>query len=143
MAVRLEHANLCVRDLEGMMRFLQTAFPEFQVRGEGRNQNGTRWVHLGTKETYIALNQANAEPEKRWRPYQGLPGVNHLGYEVDDIEALRDRLQSAGYKDSTPPNAHPHRKRLYFYDPEGNDWEFVQYLSQDPAERHDYELPDR
>ena len=69
MAVRLEHANLCVRDIEGMIRFLQTAFPEFQVRGEGRNQNGTRWVHVGTKETYIALNQANAEPEKRWRPY--------------------------------------------------------------------------
>ena len=77
------------------------------------------------------------------RPYQGLPGVNHLGYEVDDVEALRERLQSAGYKDSTPTNAHPHRKRLYFYDPEGNDWEFVQYLSPDPAERHDYELSDR
>ena len=143
MAVRLEHANLTVRDIDGMIRFLQTAFPEFQVRGEGRNQNGTRWVHIGAKETYIALNQANAEPEKRWRPYQGLPGVNHLGYEVDDVEALRDRLQAAGYKDSTPPNAHPHRKRLYFYDPEGNDWEFVQYLSPDPAERHDYALSDR
>ncbi len=35
MAVRLEHANLTVRDIEGMIRFLRTAFPEFQVRGEG------------------------------------------------------------------------------------------------------------
>ncbi|MEX0676958.1 MAG: VOC family protein [Pirellulales bacterium] len=143
MAVRLEHANLCVGDIEGMIRFLQTAFPEFQVRGEGKSQDGTRWVHIGTNETYIALNQADAKPEKRWTPYRGLPGVNHLAYEVDDAEALRDRLKSAGYKDSTVPNAHPHRKRVYFYDPEGNDWEFVQYLSQDPAERHDYELPDR
>ena len=125
------------------MRFLQTAFPEFQVRAEGRNQNGTRWVHIGTKETYIALNQANAEPEKRWRPYHGLPGVNHLAYEVDDVEALRQRMKAAGYRDSTVPNAHPHRKRVYFYDPEGNDWEFVQYFSLDPAERHDYELSDR
>lgn len=33
MAVRLEHANLTVRDIEGMIRFLQTAFPEFRVRG--------------------------------------------------------------------------------------------------------------
>jgi hypothetical protein len=31
---------------------------------------------------------------------------------------------------------------VYFYDPEGNDWEFVQYFSQNPAERNDYELPD-
>jgi hypothetical protein len=52
-------------------------------------------------------------------------------------------MLAAGYRDSTPPNAHPHRRRLYFYDPEGNDWEFVQYLSQDPAERNDYRLPDR
>ncbi len=67
----------------------------------------------------------------------------HLAYEVDDVEALCERMKSAGYRDSTPPNAHPYRKRRYFYDPEGNDWEFVQYLSQDPAERNDYQLPDR
>ncbi len=143
MAVRLEHANLTVRDIEGMIRFLQTAFPEFRVRGEGKSRDGSRWVHIGTNETYIALSPANAEAEKRWTPYRGLPGVNHLGYEVDDAEALRDRLKSAGYRDSTVPNAHPHRKRVYFYDPEGNDWEFVQYLSQDPAKRHDYKLSDR
>ncbi len=143
MAVRLEHANLTVRDIEGMIRFLQTAFPEFRVRSEGRSSDGSRWVHIGTNETYIALSPARVESEKRWTPYRGLPGVNHLGYEVDDVDALRDRLNSAGYKDSTVPNAHPHRRRVYFYDPEGNDWEFVQYLSQDPTERHDYKLPDR
>ena len=142
MAVRLEHANLSVRDIEGMIRFLQTAFPEFQVRGEGISNDGSRWVHIGTHETYIALSPANAEPEIRWTPYQGLPGVNHLAYEVDDVDGLRDRMKSAGYRDSTPPNKHPHRKRRYFYDAEGNDWEFVQYFSQDPAERHDYELSD-
>ena len=143
MTVRLEHANIAVRDIEGMIRFLQTAFPEFRVRGEGISNDGSRWVHIGTNETYIALGQCLAEPEKRWTPYRGLPGVNHLAYEVDDAEALRGRLKAAGYKDSTPPNAHPHRKRVYFYDSEGNDWEFVQYLSEDPAERHDYKLPDR
>ena len=72
-----------------------------------------------------------------------LLGLNFCGAQVDDVEALRHRMQSAGYRESTPPNAHPHRKRLYFYDPEGNDWEFIQYLSQDPAERNDYKLPDR
>ncbi len=142
MTVRLEHANFCVRDIEAMICFLQTAFPEFRVRGEGISQDGTRWLHIGTDETYIALGQAYAEPEQRWTPYQGRPGVNHLAYEVDDVVALRQRLLSGGYRDSTPPNAHPHRKRVYFYDLEGNDWEFVQYLSQDPAQRHDYELPD-
>src|SRR5215469_13795179 len=111
MAVRLEHANLTVRDVEETIRFLQTAFPEFRVRGEGKGQDGSRWVHIGTDGTYIALSPAKAEPEKHWMPYRGLPGVNHLAYEVDDVEALCERMKSAGYKDSTPPNAHPHRKR--------------------------------
>ena len=142
MKVRLEHANLSVRDVEAMIRFLMTAFPEFRIRGEGTNRNGIRWVHVGTNDTYIVLNQAKADSARHWIPYSGEPGVNHLAYEVDDVESLRLRLKAAGYRDSTVPNAHPHRKRVYFYDPDGNDWEFVQYLSQDPAKRNDYELPD-
>ncbi len=142
MRVRLEHANMIVRDIDGMIRFLQTAFPGFRVRGEGSSANGTRWVHLGTDETYLALNEATAESKRPWVPYAGEPGVNHLGYEVDDVDTVHSRLAAAGYRESTVPNAHPHRKRVYFYDPEGNDWEFVQYFSTDPAERNDYELAD-
>jgi catechol 2,3-dioxygenase-like lactoylglutathione lyase family enzyme len=142
MAVRLEHANLCVRDVDEMLRFVRSAFPEFSVRGEGRTGWGTRWVHVGTGETYLALNEANAEAPEPWVPYAGKPGTNHLGYEVDDVEALRERLSAAGYRDSTVPNAHPHRRRVYFHDREGNDWEFVEYASSDPALRNDYALPD-
>jgi catechol 2,3-dioxygenase-like lactoylglutathione lyase family enzyme len=142
MGIRLEHANLIVRDIDAMIEFLRTAFPGFRVRGEGQGAPLGRWVHIGTDETYLALNQATREAPEPWVPYAGKPGTNHLGYEVDDVEALRSRLAAAGYRESTVPNAHPHRRRVYFYDPEGNDWEFVQYASKDPAERNDYALPD-
>jgi catechol 2,3-dioxygenase-like lactoylglutathione lyase family enzyme len=142
MSVRLEHANLIVRDVDETTRFLRTAFPEFRVRGEGRTWHGTRWVHVGTDATYLALVEATREPAERWVPYAGKPGLNHLAFEVVDAEALRSRLCAAGYEDSTVPNAHPHRRRVYFHDTEGNDWEFVEYLSDDPAERNDYALPD-
>ena len=142
MTVRLEHANLVVRDVDETIRFIRTAFPAFQVRREGKTWTGTRWVHVGTDDTYLALNEANATPSETWVPYGGKPGLNHLGYEVDDVEALRVRLTDAGYSDSTVPNQHPHRQRVYFNDAEGNDWEFVQYHSDDPADRNDYEIPD-
>jgi catechol 2,3-dioxygenase-like lactoylglutathione lyase family enzyme len=141
MSIRLEHANIVVRDIDTMVRFLKTAFPQFAIRREGKG-DGPRWLHIGTDDTYIALNEATREPEEAWRPYTGKPGVNHLGYEVDDVEELRRRMVAAGYRDSTVPNSHPYRKRAYFYDPEGNDWEFVQYFSDNPAERNDYDLPD-
>ena len=142
MSVRLEHANLIVRDIDEMTRFLRTAFPEFRVRAEGKTWTGSRWSHVGTDDTYVALNEATKEPAERWVPYSGVPGTNHLGYAVDDAEGLRRRLAAAGYRDSTIPNDHPHRRRVYFHDSEGNDWEFVEYRSDDPSERNDYDLPD-
>lgn len=141
MSIRIEHANMIVRDIDATVQFLETAFPEFRVRREGES-NGRRWLHIGTDDTYIALNEATAEPAESWVPYSGKPGVNHLGYEVDDADALRERMLAAGYEDSTVPNKHPYRKRVYFHDPDGNDWEFVEYLRDDPAKRNDYDLPD-
>jgi catechol 2,3-dioxygenase-like lactoylglutathione lyase family enzyme len=142
MATRLEHANLTVRDIDRMIDFLRTAFPDFRVRAEGPGFVGRRWVHVGNDTSYVALNDATHAPAEPWVPYAGRPGTNHLGFEVDDAEAVRDRLVAAGYRESTVPNAHPHRRRVYFHDAEGNDWEFVEYASEDPAERNDYALPD-
>jgi catechol 2,3-dioxygenase-like lactoylglutathione lyase family enzyme len=142
MTARLEHANLQVRDLDSVLRFVRTAFPEFRVRGEGKSWSGARWVHVGSDESYLALYQASQAPAEPWVPYDGKPGLNHLGFAVDDAESLRKRLAAAGYRESTVPNTHPHRHRVYFYDPDGNDWEFVQYLSDDPALRNDYGIPD-
>lgn len=137
---RLEHANLTVRDIDATLAFLQAAFPAFRIRHDAIGSDGHRWVHVGTDEAYLALQQSTAESASPWVPYSGKPGVNHLAFEVDDVQALRERLRSRGYEDTTIPNAHPHRSRVYFHDPDGNDWEFVQYHSADPALRHDYRL---
>jgi catechol 2,3-dioxygenase-like lactoylglutathione lyase family enzyme len=140
MTARLEHANLCVRDVDAMIRFLQTAFPEFHVRADHTDEDGSRWVHVGNDETYVALSEAWVPGDAPFAAYSGVPGVNHLGFEVDDADDLRERMLAAGFEESTVPNSHPHRRRVYFLDPEGNDWEFVQYFSSAPAERNDYEL---
>ncbi len=141
MAIHLEHANLGVHDIDAMIGYLRTAFPEFRVRHDDTGADGRRWVHVGTDDTYLALNQADSDRPPPGHPYQGRPGMNHLGFVVDDVDALRSRMLAAGYEESTIPNSHPYRKRVYFYDPEGNDWEFVQYLSENSEERHDYDLP--
>lgn len=141
MTIRLEHANLVVRDLEATLRFLHTALPDWRLRGGGRSEDGTRWLHVGDDDSYLALQEASAEAAEPWVPYAGKPGLNHLGIEVDDAAALAERLRAAGYRDTTYPNRHPHRRRVYFHDAEGRDWEFVEYRSEVAAERHDYALP--
>jgi len=141
MTIKMEHANLHVRHFDEAVRFLQTAFPDFKVRSESVRDD-VRWMHIGTDETYIALNETRQERDPGSKPYNGNPGVNHLGYEVDDVDALQERLAAAGFEDSTYPNSHPHRKRVYFIDADGNDWEFVEYFTDDLAKRNDYQLPD-
>ena len=143
MNAQLEHANLCVSDIDGMIKFLQTALPDFVIRHDETGADSDRWVHIGNDKTYIALNNSTQNDSSDWTPYSGKPGVNHLGYMVDSIEQVRSRLRAAGYIESTVENNHPFRKRLYFYDSEGRDWEFVEYLSDKVEERNDYTLTNK
>jgi len=134
--IKLEHANLSVTDVDAMTRFLITAMPGFAVRGEGLDDAGRLWRHVGDADFYVALQ---AVPAARPRdPYGNDTGLNHLGWEVDDVAALERRLRAAGFEPNMHADGHPARRRVYFFDSEGNDWEFVQYLSTDPAERNDY-----
>ena len=130
MSISLEHANLNVRSIDEAVRFLTTAFPEFRVRGEGV-ANGTLWAHVGTDETYIALNETGKE-------IVSAGPLNHLGYVVDNVDSLASRMISAGYREGFAAPPHAHRKRRYFHDADDIEWEFVEYLSDDPALRNDY-----
>lgn len=132
----LEHANLTVPDIEAARRFLQTALPEFQIRGGGDRATG-RWQHVGTETTYLALQQ---EREHRPDPRTAYvhDGVHHLGFVVDDVLSLAQRLRKAGYRENPMSEDHPARIRRYFFDSAGMEWEFVQYLSDDPAQRNAY-----
>jgi hypothetical protein len=143
MSTQLEHANLCVIDIDGMIKFLQTALPDFIIRHDETDRDGDRWVHIGNDKTYITLNNSTQKDSSDWSPYSGKPGVNHLGYIVDSVDQVRNRLRAGGYIESTVANNHPFRKRLYFYDLEGRDWEFVEYLSDNTEERNDYRLNDK
>ena len=126
--------------MDGTIRFLTTAFPDFRLRARGPDCAGLVWAHVGNDEIYLSLLESTGAATEPFVPYAGTPGLNHLGFEVDDVAALRARLAAAGYRETTVPNAHPHRRRVYFEDAEGNDWEFVEYRSSDPAERNDYTL---
>lgn len=128
---QLEHANIRVRSIDRTIEFLTTALPGFRVRGGG-GDGDHRWVHLGSDYSYVALSQDDRRERGKG------PGLNHLGFVIDDWEGVSGRLEAAGYKKGSLPDDHPHHKRIYYLDGDGLEWEFVQYFSDDPAERNDY-----
>ncbi len=137
---RLEHANLTVTDLDAAVRFYRTAFPHWRIRWRARihgvDWDGD-WLHLGTDAVYVALQSAKPGADGRREPYED-PGHNHLGFVVDDLDAVRERLTEAGYEEGLVVPPHPFRKRMYWHDPDGNEVEFIEYLSDVPGERNDY-----
>ena len=138
----LEHANITVLDLDEAVKFVTTALPHFRIRGRGEQDQGDwklTWLHVGTDDTYISLMQTDIVALGE-RQLKDSTGINHVGFVVEDVEAVKGRLETGGYKAVYALPHHPHRKRLYSTDPSGVTWEFVEYLSDNPAERNDYEL---
>lgn len=133
--VYLEHANITVKNLDLAIKFFQTAFPEFKVRGGGTS-NGRKWVHLGNDATYLALNE-NDKTEFREKDYSK-NGFNHIGFVVSNAGDIAERLLAEGFKRSYPKEVEEFRIRDYFIDNDGNECEFVQYLSDKIEERNSF-----
>ena len=137
--VRIEHANLVVRDIAGTLDFLQTAFPSWRVRGEGRMEwhgKPRRWLHVGDDDYYITLNDDGEGENRDLTGHR--PGLAHLGFVVDDVDAVIARLEANGYEIDIDDANHPFRKNVYFLDPAGFQFEFVQYFSDEPNDRNQY-----
>jgi catechol 2,3-dioxygenase-like lactoylglutathione lyase family enzyme len=138
----LEHANITVESVKESIKFLEAAFPESTIRGEGHLHGDAslgRWVHFGTDTFYVAL-QENATNSPRSDVTYEHDGINHIGFVVEELDALLSRMRDRGYELS-PASAmedHPHRRRAYLFDGNGVEWEFVEYLSDERSERNDY-----
>lgn len=135
-SVYLEHANITVNNLKESVRFFKTAFPDFNIRGGDAAQK--EWLHIGDDYTYVALEQAvDGIGDKSTKNY-GRIGINHLAFVVSDIERLTARLFEAGYKRSYEKAIEEFRIRDYFFDSDGNEFEFIQYLSDKVEERNSF-----
>ena len=68
--------------------------------------------------------------------------LEHANITVNDIDEIVSRANDAGYELSpvSAMKGHPHRRRAYFFDGNGIEWELVEYLSDDSSERNDYKL---
>lgn len=131
--IYLEHANITVSNLEKGIHFFQSAFPHFSIRTKG---NDTReWVHLGDDYTYIAINQAINTKKSSRENYTDL-GINHIAFVVENVDEISRFLLEAGYKRDYPRQEEKYRIREYFADEDGNEYEFIQYLSKKVEERN-------
>lgn len=133
----LEHVNLTVNDLERTLHFVQTALPDWRVRGQGRVDGPgqtCQWLHVGSSTEYLSLYSGGIGPAPDWRSNE--TGVKHLGLVVSDLDAVVARLTEAGFPLDHWGASTAHRRSAYFVEPGSVQFEFMQYLSEDPALRN-------
>jgi glyoxylase I family protein len=124
--VRFEHANITVENIDASFRFYNALFG-FERRWEGTatgEVGPVRALHAGDQQTYLAMFEA--ERTGRRTPDYGIAGVNHIGFEVNDLEIYRQRLEELGVSVHLEADYEPGR-RIYFYDPDGIEIELVEY----------------
>jgi hypothetical protein len=71
------------------------------------------------------------------RDYYDL-GINHVGFVVEDLAVITQRLLALGYRKNDMGVENEGRHSEYFVDDSGIEWELVEYKSDDPSVRNDY-----
>jgi len=135
--MHLEHVNLVVNDLPAALKFYQAAFPHWHVRAEGDgdwNGKPRHWLHFGDDYQYLALSDHGEGNNRDLDGHQ--VGLAHFAYVTDNLDAVIKRLESAGFAIAKEGADSPYRKNIYFVDPTGFEVEFVEYLTDLPAERN-------
>jgi catechol-2,3-dioxygenase len=135
--VYLEHINLVVDDISKMLSFYQVAFPHWHIRDQGESDwygKPRHWLHFGDDYQYIALSDNGQGNNRDLKDHQ--VGLAHFAYVTQDLDALILRLTDAGFDIASDGAENPFRKNIYFIDPAGFEIEFVEYLSDIPAQRN-------
>ena len=120
---RIEHVNVTVSDPERAAALMDRLFG-WPVRWQGPAQNGGRTIHVGSEHHYIAFytGQPSYPPDTfaKGRP------LNHIGVEVDDLDAVEARVIEAGLTPFSHGDYEPGR-RFYFLDHDGIEFEVISY----------------
>ncbi len=122
--LRLEHVNVTVRDPERTAGLLQALFG-WRIRWQGPGRDGGRTIHIGMDDHYLALFTQPGVAYTEEDFAKGRP-LNHIGVEVEDIEAAEARVRAAGVVPFNHADYAPGR-RFYFLDPDGIEYEVVSY----------------
>ena len=127
MTARLEHANITVRDPGAMARVLVDLFG-WHIRWQGSAIHGGHTVHVGAEDSYLAVytGPGDTPQAEAADSYVTRRGLNHLGVVVDDLEAVENRVRTAGFLPRSHADYEP-GKRFYFDGPEGIEFEVVSY----------------
>ena len=116
---RIRHLAILTEDVEGLVRFYTNSFGLETVEGEGTATYLT--------DGHINLAIIPIGPERKIEGKHLKEGINHFGFEVDDVEALVPVCKKFGASKDIkirPPNR---EAEFRVHDPDGNPIDLSQH----------------
>jgi glyoxylase I family protein len=120
----IEHVNITVGDPDRTANMLKNIFG-WQERWRGPSQLGGRTIHVGSDSHYLAIYTEETSDGSPKTHRKGAP-LNHIGVQVDDLDAVEAKVIEAGLTPYSHDNYEPGR-RFYFFDGDGVEFEVVSY----------------
>lgn len=123
--MHLEHVNITVPDPKTSAQVLCDVFG-WHVRWQGDAKDNGLTVHVGDRDSYLALYAPQKTLEPMGNTYSRVGGINHVGVVVDDLRSVEARVKAAGFTPHSHANYEP-GQRFYFDGPDGIEFEVVTY----------------
>jgi catechol 2,3-dioxygenase-like lactoylglutathione lyase family enzyme len=116
---RIRHLAILTEDVDKLVKFYTSMF-------------GLKIVHGVGTATYLSDGHINLAiipigPEREIEGSQLQPGINHFGFEVENVEGLREacnELNASSAIDKRPPNR---EAEFRVHDPDGNPIDLSQH----------------
>lgn len=144
--IGVHHVAMATTDLAVMKRFYCDMFdlhelasgewadvPEYDAM-VGLPGSSASFVLLGGANVALELFQyvtPSPGPAETDRPVNR-PGITHLAFGVEDIDAEYERLSRAGVRFHAPPSGDSPIRAAYGRDPEGNVFELLEFRGDTP-----------
>src|SRR5690242_1682686 len=94
-SLRIEHVNVTVTDPERVAALMQDLFG-WRIRWKGPARDDGFTVHVGTDDHYLALYTGPKGTVLTEADFAKGRPLNHIGVEVDDLDATEARVIAAG-----------------------------------------------
>ena len=126
MAYRFHHLHIICKDLEKMITFFtETLEAKLVMRKKFGTADG---ASLDLQGTTVNLRVSREDETIVGDASQSSYGYDHIGLQVEDIEAAFKNLQAQGFSFLVPPTDIPDLKMAFFKGPEDITIELVQPL---------------
>jgi catechol 2,3-dioxygenase-like lactoylglutathione lyase family enzyme len=123
--MRVDNVGICVRDLRRSVAF----YGDLGFETLSENERGVTVARGEAKLFLFEARVGGQAPARELGLFENPPGIDHVSFLVDDVDALHNELVARGIETAGAPSDQDWGARAFgLLDPDGNNLYFLRWL---------------